>query len=267
MKALFTLLLALMGHQVFACVCFPMKLMERYIRSDFVATAKIIDIARDGQNEDFHTAEISIATLYKGSAINSLRIYTSLNSSCGFYTPKNTTWLIFASKNNSGDLVFGSCSGSEQVDKTYDSEYFVRKYTEEELIAIRAKRYKTIQQKLEVLQYIKDSDLYPTNEYRLKTYFMDECLWQPRSFTITTPPYAFYELAVDTNLKIKMIKPLKELGNAPLDAALLNCIKEHTILRGPKNKKSIPTDTKLTLCLYFYEGTDTYESFVSSFGP
>lgn len=80
-------------------------MIDRVANAEFIATAKILRITPDEENPNLHNIEIEIVDLFKGKNTPNLKIYSALNSSCAFYTPENTSWLIFAIENQTKILI------------------------------------------------------------------------------------------------------------------------------------------------------------------
>ena len=242
-------------QQTLACVCLGASLMERVGKADFVATAKILNVKPDQENSRMHNITIEIIDLFKGGHTALLKLYSDFCSSCAFYTPENTTWLIFANKNKDGNLTFGFCSGAKQMDKKFASE----RYPNAE------KRYKkTIERKLEVLKYLKKEKITPINEFGLKVFFPTKCLENFRGFEVKEQPFALYELTIDKDLSIKKVKPIKEFDNDNLKSSLRACLKEAYIWHRSK-KTEIEKRAKILITLYYSAANEKRDSFISKF--
>ncbi|MEL6916605.1 MAG: hypothetical protein AAFO99_02630 [Bacteroidota bacterium] len=259
MKKLLILLL-LLGHQIFACSCFPTSLLDLTAKADFIATATILEINQDLENTDFHTVQIDIIELFKGSETTTIKIRSNSNSSCSFYTPKNTKWLIFATKNKSRELTFGYCSGSKQLDRKFDS----KRYTQEELDKASRNHKNSLELKLRFIKYLRDHKIEPSNKFNLKTYFIDDCLKKLRGVVVKGERFALYELTVKTNLAIEKVETLKGFNHPELNLNLVACIKNGAIIHRTQEEKTIPRKTKILLGLYYYPSKREYESFISN---
>jgi hypothetical protein len=255
MKYLFSIFLILIVHQTFACKCSHIQLLENVAQSDFIATAKILSLKPDQTNKDFHIIEIKILELYKGKRIKSLKINSVLNSSCAFLTPKNTTWLIFATKNKNGDLSFGMCSGSRQLDVEIDSAKY----------PLAKENYqKSIDLKLNVLSYLRKNSIVAENDYSLSISFSNDCLKKFNGVKISKDKFALYELTIDKNLKVTKVTPIKEFDNNAIRADLVKCIHEN-IRFHTYNKTENKKVNKIIICFYYYETERGDPSFISHF--
>lgn len=92
-------------------------------QSQFVAKAKILKVTPDSANNDYHDADIELITLYKGERRAKIKILSVRNSSCFFLPSVNSTWIIFVSVSG-GTLSFGSCSGSLELDRVFDTAQY-----------------------------------------------------------------------------------------------------------------------------------------------
>tara|TARA_R110002049_G_scaffold133950_1_gene293354 strand:- start:7041 stop:7820 length:780 start_codon:yes stop_codon:yes gene_type:complete len=255
-KILLTILFIAISSKLLACSCGIVSLMDRIPKSDFIATAKIIKISPDKENPDLHDIQIEIIDLYKGQATGNLKIYSALNSSCAFFTPENSEWLIFASKNKNGDLSFGYCSGAKRIDRKFDSD----RYPHAE------KNYKkSIELKLQVLEYLKKSEIQTLNEFGLRTSFSSGCLKNFKGYEVKTDRFALYELTVESDLSISEIKALKEFDNDNLKTDLLNCVRESVKVYTRKKETEILNRTKIIIGLYYYASERGNESFIGQF--
>ncbi|WP_343797747.1 hypothetical protein [Gaetbulibacter jejuensis] len=255
-KILLTIIFITISSKLLACSCGIVPLMDRIPMSDFIATAKILKISPDKENSNLHDIQIEIIDLYKGQQTSNLKIYSALNSSCAFYTPENSEWLIFASKNKNGDLSFGYCSGAKQIDRKFNSEKYP--YAE--------KNYKkSIELKLQVLEYLKKSELQTSNEFGLRTSFSNGCLKEFKGYEVKTDRFALYELTVESDLSISEVKALKEFDNENLKNDLLNCVKESVKIYTRKKETDISNKTKIIIGLYYYASERGNESFIGQF--
>jgi len=256
MKKTLVILFLFSIHKIFACSCSIVPLIDKIPMSDFIATAKILKISPDKENSDLHNIQIEIINIYKGQPTSSLKIYSVLNSSCAFYTPENSEWLIFANKNKNGDLSFGYCSGAKRVDRKFDFD----RYPHAE------KNYKkSIELKLQVLEYLKSSKIQASNEFRLRTSYSNGCLKNFKGFEVKTDRFALYELTIESDLSISKAKTLKEFDNDKLKTDLLNCVRESIKVSAPKKVTEISNKTKIIIGLYYYAAERGNESFIGQY--
>lgn len=236
----------------FGCRCSTNTTLEYYRGADFVATARIVTIQPDSQNQRYHDITIDIITLYKGEPIDSLKITSILNSSCAFYTPEGSTWLIYASKDSNGVLSFGSCSGSLQLDRQFDETKYAgltRNYAER------------IRLKEETLNYLKAHKDVANNPYKLTVNYTDDCINIFKGFQVTNR-MAIYEVKVSANFAIKNIQVPRSFNNKDLSARIIDCLKQNLRISS-KELPELPKDTSLLLIYYYYPGQENHQSFIS----
>ncbi len=262
MKKLLTLCTLLLVNKIFACVCMPTSLLDLTAKADFIATANILEISQDRENNEYYNLEIEVAELFKGQRASTLRLRGNMGS-CSLYTPKNTEWLIFAYEGKDGELTFGYCSGTIQLDKYSNSEIYSRKYSKEELEKLNDNYRNKIKLKTQLLRYLKNQKIEPSNAFDLRIYFVDDCLKLIRGFEEKTERFSLYELTINSDLSIEKVLALKEFENEKLNLSLANCIKNGITVYKNANEKSIPKKTKIVIGLRYYPAKGKRESFVS----
>ncbi|RZL13677.1 MAG: hypothetical protein EOO89_17150 [Pedobacter sp.] len=245
------LLLTLGSIQASACSCGLIDIPQRFQRADFIAKVKILNVKADPDNNIYHNAEIKVITLYKGVALDSIKIMSDLNSSCAFLPKANTTWLIFASKKQ-GLLSFDFCSGSEQIDEKFDQIKYPNAAHNQ------AQKHMRIEK---TLTYIKDnliknpnpSWLYPLNAEldNIKGYKNED-------------GFSVFQVDVKADLSVSKIKTLKKFQNNALHKAVLGSMKKN--LRFYKTGlNKLTAATQVIVFCYYYEKTGTEQSYVSLF--
>lgn len=250
-KKLLLCFLMLIAKEAFSCSCANPPLIEKYQSSDFVATIKILKVIQDENNKDYHDIEFELINLYKGASINKLKIESVLNSSCSFLPSENTTWLIFASKSHKAFLRSGACSGNEQIDQAFD----LVKYPN---AAINYK--KSIDLKLEVLDFIKANKIEVDNKFKLIPIDKGLCLDGLKGFN-EKERFAVYELTVNPNLSIKKIRILKRFKNKDLSKKLTVCLRDN-IKINTRNLDEIPEKAKIIMVYFYYSTDKEYPSFI-----
>ena len=122
MKKIIQIILLLFSGAVFACICDPPKVTEKYIESDFVAKAKIIKNYKNVSSEELYKADILISELFKGESLKSIyvagRSDGNMGSSCSIFIPENTELIIYARKDKDGKYRIGMCSGLLYINKS-----------------------------------------------------------------------------------------------------------------------------------------------------
>lgn len=239
----------------------PTSILDLTAKADFIATANILEINQDKEDRTYYNLEIEISELFKGQRVSTLRLQGNMGS-CSLYTPKNTEWLIFAYKGKDGELSFGYCSGTIQLDKYLNSEIYSRKYSKEELEKLNDIYRNKISSKTQLLRYLKNQKIEPTNTFDLRIYFIDDCLKQIRGFEEKTERFSLYELTINMDLSIGKVRALKEFENKKLKSSLANCVKNGITVYKNANEKSIPEKTKIVIGLYYYPAKGKRESFI-----
>ncbi|MFZ2784949.1 MAG: hypothetical protein WAZ36_11145 [Sediminibacterium sp.] len=251
-KKLLLCFLILIAKETFSCSCVNTPLLEKYQRSDFIATIKILKVIQDENNKDYHDIDFELINLYKGASINKLKIESVLNSSCSFLPSENTTWLVFASKDHNGFLSFGACSGSEQIDREFD----LAKYPN-----LDVKYKKSIDLKLKVLDFIKGNKLAIDNKFKLMPIDYRLCLDGLKGFN-EKDRFAVYELIVNRSLSIENIRILKRFNNKDLSKKLTDCLRDNLKITA-RNVDAIPEKAKIIMIYFYYSAEKENPSFIS----
>lgn len=262
MKRVLLLLLLLSAKQMLACSCVVTPLESRIASADFAALARIVQVSPDTENENQHDLRIEIISLYKGEKVSSLKLRSMLNTSCAFYTPENTTWLLFANRNADGDLSFGFCSGAMQLDREFpDNVHLENGITAEEL---ESNYRQTYERKLEVLEYMRDKGIEPENEFGVRVRFPAECLENLKGRKSNTR-FALYRVRVNPDLSVDRVSAVKKFDNPKITQALRRCFKKglEVLPANRKEGKKIPRKTEVFMILYQVPSEEGEDAFVS----
>jgi len=252
-KTLLIILFYFYSNYAFSCVCGSSTLIERFQKSEFVAKVKILKITNIENDFDYQNAEIEVINLYKGEKLQTIKILYAINSSCSLYVPENSIWLVFADTYN-GKLSFGYCSGSKQIDRNFNSNEYPN---------AQENYNQSIQRKLSVLNILKENKITDFNENDLWIIHSKKCESDFKGFEVNdNNNIALYEIKVNSNLKIKKVRALKEFDNADLSKEILKCLSKNIIIDNKKIKK-IPKKTTIYVAYYFYKKGSQYESFIS----
>lgn len=255
MKKTILISFLLIANYTFSCECSIVKLIDRYQKSDFIAKVKVTKVSEYNDKNYYQNAEIEIIDLFKGSKINNIKISSNLRSSCGLYVPENSIWLIFAQIDSKGNLSFGYCSGSIQIDKNMISKEYPN---------AEKNRKNSIERKLSVLKFLSSQNTENTNEYDLKLTYSKACENDFKGYEVQKIKFAVYEITIEKDLTISKIEPLQEFDNKQLSEEILKCMKEN--LKVDNRKISgIPNTTKIEKILYYYEAEKEYKSFVGEY--
>jgi hypothetical protein len=251
-KTFLIILFYFYSNYAFSCVCGSSTLIERFQKSEFVAKVRILKITNIENDFDYQNAAIEVLDLYKGEKLQTIKILYAINSSCSFYVPENSIWLVFADTYN-GKLSFGYCSGSKQIDRDFNSKEYPNAQENYD---------QSIQRKLSILNILKENKVNDFNENDLWIIHTKKCESDFKGFEVNDNNIALYEIKVNSNLKIKKVKALKEFDNVDLSKEILKCLSKNIIIDNKKIKK-IPQKTKIYIAYYFYEKDNQNESFIS----
>ena len=255
MKKISLLVLLLIGSiQAFACKCSKVSLADAFKQSEFVATAKILSVTPNKENEQYHDIEVELINVYKGEKITKLKIYSAQRSSCAFYTEENSTWLIFANKKD-GILTFGYCSASLQID---------RKFNLIEYPNLDVTYKSTIDLKLSVLDWLKRSEISLKDEFTLKVVRATDCYQLLKGFDGKTKDFAVVSFEINMDLSVGQIKLVKKFDNKKLSRAFLRCAKGD-IKVSHQTLQTLPNKTTLYAIYYFYPSEANEKSFVTHY--
>lgn len=252
-KTILLCFLILTAKFTFSCECVSTPLLEKYQRSDFVAKIKILKVKQDDNHKDYHDIDFELINLFKGRSINKLKIESLLNTSCSFLPSENSTWLIFASRDQNGYISAGACSGSEQIDQAFDLVMYPN---------LDVKYKKSIDLKLEVLDYLKSKKITFDNKFKLTPTNFRPCLDDLKGYEEKNR-FAVYQVIVNSDLSIKKIKVLKRFKNNDLSKKLTVCLRENMKISA-QNMKVIPEKAKMTIIYFYYSSEKNNQSFIST---
>ncbi len=243
MKTLIVIFSLFISNLVFACSCIPMNLNERISSSDFIVKAKIKKIWIDNRDKYLHNIEIEILDLYKGVATKKLKIYSAQMTSCSFFTPQNTTWLIFASKDKDGILKFGYCSGSQNIEKNPNS----------------------IERKIKVLKYLKTEKINLNSKNDIAFVINSDSLKKFNGLTESKNNFALYEIVLNKDLSIKSVKPIKEFQTNEINNEILDILKTKSKVYARNRESAISEEEKIIIPLFYYPKEKNNKSFISPY--
>lgn len=243
----------LTAKYTFSCDCVISPLLEKYQVSDFVAKIKITKVILDENNKDYHDIDFELINLYKGESINKIKIASVINTSCSFLPSENTTWIIFASRDRTGILSSGACSGNEQIDRAFDLVMYPN---------LDVKYKKSIDLKLEVLDYLKTKKITFDNKFKLTPTNFRPCLDDLKGYEEKNR-FAVYQVIVNSDLSIKKIKVLKRFKNTDLSKKLSVCLRKNMKISA-QNMKVIPEKAKMTIIYFYYSSEKNNQSFIST---
>jgi len=233
----------------YACSCAIEGVVNKFQQSEFVAKAKIVKIMPDTTNSDYHDAVIKIISLYKGEHLAKIKIMSSLNSSCSFLPEENSTWIIFAQRWQEM-LSFGFCSGSINLDRTFDSIMYPnanRNYgntikLEEGVISFLCKN--KIPNPNPSMLHASNTKISLLKGYKNKNSF------------------AVFQVDVNSDFSIAAIKQLKKFQNRKLNKLVQDSMRTDLKFSN-RRAQPLTKPTRVILFCYFYKYDDPDQSFLS----
>jgi len=239
-NTLTTILILFSTNLIFACICNKPNITQRIAQSDFVATAKIIKVTPNDINTIYDNVNIEIIEIYKGETTTNIK--TISIGSCPFKVSENTTWLIFASKDNNGNLSFGYCSGAKQIDRKFNSTKYPN---------AKEQYDESLKSKLKLLNFLKDEKVVPKNEFNVSAMIQPNEHFNSRRFvysnesTKTAVRPILFELTINKDLSIKKVRILQNLKDKSFKANLIRYIEENVRIIQKEKLLEIPNKTKI----------------------
>lgn len=235
----------------YACSCVNLGTVYDFQQSEFVAKAKIMKVTPDRTNSEYHDAVIKIISLYKGEHIKTIKIHSSLNSSCSFLPTENSTWIIFAQRWQ-GILSFGYCSGSIHLDRTFDSIEYPN----------AAKNYgNTIKLRESVISFLSKNKLSNPNPSLLHAY--NSKISSLKGYK-NKNSFAVFQVDVNPDLSIATVNQLKKFQNRKLNKLANSSMKTDLKFANTSRKPLTKTTSVIVFC-FFYQDDGINESFLSFF--
>ena len=254
-KLITTIILLTVTQWIYACSCNTPTLLANIYQSDFIATAKILKATKDPNDQEYHNIEIELIDVYKGTRVTKLKIWSAELSSCAFFTPIGTTWLIFASYDKDKVLSFHYCGGSQQIDRQFNLKEYSgldRKYKSE------------IELKLDVLKFFRDKKMIPIDKTQLKISWPTACMNDLKGFDGDSKDFMIYECIVNEDMSVTNISAVRNFKNNKLAKAFTACIPSN-LKNNDNTKNAIPKKIKQYLVYYFYPNEKGNQSFISVF--
>lgn len=232
-----------------ACKCGVLPLLDNYQRSAFVGTARIIKVNRAPGNAGQEILEIDITKLYKGDPIKKIRAFSRAGS-CSFKVSENSNWLIFASLDN-GELSFGFCSGSLQLDAKVDEVKFP---------ALEGHYKRQLSTTLAALDFIVKNKI--SSNKPDSFYARESCTGSLTGFK-NKDSFAVYEVKLQKDLSVKEVNILKGFQNKELSDMIVTCLKSALKIN---SSTAVPVPEEISLIfMYYFKGTGSKDgkSYVS----
>ncbi len=246
-KYLFTVVLLFFGAKSFACDCAFNEPVHGFSTEEFVGHIKITKVYPNEGKSSVYKADIELLELFKGSKINSIfvrgRSDGKIGTSCDVFYPEGSELVVTASRNSSGQLVFGMCSF---------------------IIDLNAEG-RSNQINLDVIRTISKWDnTYSSNlEYFISSEFAD--LLESKKGLQLKEKFALFEVKFNDEqlpIEVNMIKGFDDSVDAEIVETLSNCTYK---LRTFGADKPSSDSIKIVVPVYFYPEERGNRSFVSTY--
>jgi hypothetical protein len=243
------------SFQVKACDCVFSNYSQSYSHSELVLKAKIVKIYKNSSpNNPFFKVDILPIEIFKGNPTESILVEGSsdnrMRSSCDLFTQINSIWIIYANRNSDGKFVFGMCSSSRNI-----NPYFSRPVTND--------HFKTsVNLELNVLKFLREENINETNEYSLYSNELSDFLKEFNGIPFDNS-FAFYEINLDSELKVISVKAVKPFSNQSVSAKIMNFLKTEVIWSQSPYVERSEVGLRLLKGFYYYPAEEEEESFIS----
>ena len=125
MKKIIFILFIFTSLKAIGCSCGVSTFSQQFINADLVAKIKVTNVSKEwnGKNEhEPYSIEFKTIDVYKGNVKSNT---INLPSFYEMYFTLNSEWIIFAYSNpNNNQYTTNSCSGSKQIDKIFDENFY-----------------------------------------------------------------------------------------------------------------------------------------------
>lgn len=241
MKKMLFILFLLSSIKTIGCTsCGATTFCQQFINADIVAKVKITKILNDAHSftgDGKFLAVAEILTFYKGKTNdNNIIVGSNTNSTIGLHLPLNSEWFLFAySTNTTNHYYTHDCSGSKQIDKVFDEDFYPN---------YNSIYQKSVESLKKLLTNIKANNIEISNkENIINTCGYDNFLKNQNNME-SDKDYAFYKVILNSELKIKSIKTLSGF-NQKFDSEFKKEIMDNTNwVSVYGSKKKIPEDTE-----------------------
>ena len=194
---------------------------------------------------------IEILELYKGKSEDKLIVYSAVESSCAFLPRENSEWLIMAYRNEQGKLGLGYCSGSEPLNRHYESA------------TANENHRKSVELKVGVLAYLKKHNIRANNQYGIYASLDSYLKLDLKDREVKNEFFALYELTIDQNMQVLKVETIKSFDTPEVDHIINDDLKDFVTIYKYNQEKIIPKGTKILYALFYYAAEDNYVSFIS----
>ncbi|MCE7055793.1 hypothetical protein LZF95_14020 [Algoriphagus sp. AGSA1] len=247
MKYLLTILIFVIGVKSFACKCAFNDPIRSFSTEEFVGHIKITQVYPNEGESSVYKTDVELLELFKGSEITSIfvggRSDGKIGTSCDVFYPAGSELVVTASRNSSGQLVFGMCSF---------------------IIDLNAER-RSNQINLDVIRTLSKWDnTYSSNlEYFISSEFAD--LLESKKGIQVKERFALFEVNFNDQqlpIEVNVIKGFEDPVDAEIVETLSNCTYK---LRPFGADKSRSDSIKIVVPVYFYPAERGNKSFMGTF--
>lgn len=248
----FIWLLYLIPSLSIACSCATQYLIDNVANATFVAQVKILETIEESKNTDFFIVKIEVLELYKGSATNTIKIFTD-GSMCYLDPQPETKWLVFTSEDENGNTSVQYCSGSQQIDQYIDSDHYPKAQSNYE---------NSVKTKLSVLKALKAINVKPDNSHNLRVRFKGNCFKNNVDYSDDKRNYALFKIVINESLTVEKAIVLKSFEDKLIQTTEA-CVRDNLVVYNHKKITQIPDKTELIIALYYYPAEKENTSFLS----
>ena len=253
MKNILIIILFLFSVKAVACSCGSRGIIEKYLESDFVASAVITKDYLNAGEEEIYRSDIQIEELFKGEELKSIyvrgRSDGKLGSTCSIFIPERTKLIIYAYKNKDGHYEIGVCSGLLYLNKNEDSKQLAKQLKELQILRV----FKT--------NNIADQNYISSWNRELRTKGLSEALEQLKGIELDKH-FGFYEMSLNADLTVNTVKVISGF-NKTIDSKVMEILRNLAWEKIDEAQENHPENRKLLIGIYYYEAERGNRSFLS----
>ncbi len=256
MKGILIILSFLFSVKAVACDCDSPGIIEKYLDSEFIASAIVTKVYPNVGEEEIYKADIQIEELFKGQKLNSIYVYGrsdgKMGSSCSIFIPEKTKLIIYAHKNKNGQYGIGMCFGLLYLNKNNDSRQIDKQEKELEILRI-LKANKTATRE-NISFWHKE----------LITRDLHDALQQFNGVEFDKS-FGIYEMSFNPDLSLNSVKVISGFNDS-IDSKLIEILQNSEWSRQiDVAKDKFPENRKLLIGIYYYKAERGNQSFLSQY--
>lgn len=246
MKLAISIFILFFTSAICACECSKtLDFSEKYVMSSFVAEITIIKNYPIEDGKEYYISDIEIDHLYKGSVVQSIKIFGSGNwkkpiSSCDVGFKEDTKLLIYSRKNKDGEYSVSACSGHSVLTNS---------------------PYRKIDRELQMLKDLDEKNINYTStvEYR-STYFPRNSFEEFRGIKLEKD-YAIFQINFDVDMNIESVDTISGFDN-PIDQEIREILEKS---KWTHKYKRANLKRSMLVNYFYYATKDPSQSFLSTF--